>query len=328
MKEAEIIKMLMTRAYSGCHPISSQIGDDAALIGIEGGQLLATCDALVENVHFKLNWISPRQLGFKSVAVNVSDIGAMGGLPTAVLITLALPERLNQTLFVTELFDGIEEACRQWSVEIIGGDTVRSPVSLMVNISCLGTPSLKGPVSRTAIRQGDAIYVTGTVGDAHIGWMMLEEAGAARQGTAAGPIRRQLLPTPPVSFAHSLAENQLVSAMTDLSDGIFVDLPRMLEATNLGARIDVRHLPLSPDVIEFCGERRIDPYSVAYYGGEDYELLICAAPEQHDAIQRLADRHKLFITRIGSIRKDPGVDCAIQLTPGTQAVKPFHHFGS
>ena len=275
------------------------IGDDAAVLPADGDRcLLITTDTLTEGRHFTRAGISPYLLGKKALAVNLSDIAAMGGEPLAYVVALAAPPEMPAAL-ITALYRGMR--ARAAGVPLVGGDTVADPERLTLTITLLGTAPATQVVYRSGARAGDAIYVTGTVGDAALGLARCGRAAARRSFL----VRRHCDPTPRLTAGRALARQGLATSMIDISDGLVADLRHVLTASGVGARVEVDWLPLSRAYRRECRERP-DFYRPALSGGEDYELLFTAAPAAAARIAALAARLAVPMTRVGSVTDTAG----------------------
>jgi len=256
------------------------IGDDAAAIEPTTGLVtLITTDMLVEGVHFDLAFSDPVSLGRKSLAVNLSDIAAMGGMPRYFLLSLAVPHHIAVE-FLDGFMVGLLEMGERFGVSLIGGDTSSSGKGMIISITVIGEQSPDLVVTRRGARPGDLICVTGTLGDSALGLSLLKRG--VRDGLA---ISRHLDPTPRVREGIRLAEARLPSAMIDISDGLLADLGHILDLSGAGARLFLDKLPLSADYLEKCSATGEDIYSLPLSGGEDYELLFTAPPGKIATVQ-------------------------------------------
>lgn len=270
------------------------IGDDAAWVDHPAGASLITADLLIEGVHFELNWTSLFALGHKSLAVNLSDIAAMGGVPAYVILSLGIPADFDSKQ-VDEFYRGFNDLARKYRVALIGGDT-NAAQSLIVSVCLIGHPPTR-PIRRTGARIGDDIYVTGTLGDAALGLKILrQKRPSAKRAEIAHLLRRHRLPTPRLAVGAVLAQRKLATAMIDISDGLLQDLGHVCKASRVGAVIWNQRLPLSRAYLALAGKNGT---SAALTGGEDYELLFCARPRHRDQIEKLSTRARVNITRIG-----------------------------
>ena len=270
------------------------IGDDAAWVRNPSGTSLVTADMLVEGVHFNLRWTSLFDLGFKSLAVNLSDIAAMGGVPAYVILSLGFPATFEITE-IDDFYRGILSLALPNRVSVVGGDLSVAKF-LTISIALIGhAPS--HPVRRAGALIGDDIYVTGTLGDAALGLKLLQRGGASvRRKQAARLLSRHHRPIPRTAAGVLLAKKKLATAMIDVSDGLLQDLGHICRASGVGAIVEQGNLPLSAEYRALVG-REGDRY--ALLGGEDYELLFCARPRTRAAIEKLSQQAQVKITRIG-----------------------------
>ncbi len=254
------------------------IGDDTAVIKGEGGNcLLLTCDALVAGVHFDLSYTPYRELGWKAMAVNLSDVASMGGVAQYALVTLGLPPGTD-TAKVEELYQGMGGLGERFGVRIVGGDTVSSPV-LLISLALAGEVREEHLVTRSGARPGDSLLVTGTLGGSGAGLALLKGGLPFPQGMER-LVRKHLAPLPRLKEAALLVANLKPSAMIDISDGLALDLSHLAAESRVGAEIWKEKIPLHPqakEVARFLG-RSLDDF--ALYGGEDYELLFTLPPNQ------------------------------------------------
>ena len=295
------------------------IGDDCAVLPQrEGLDTLVTTDLLIEDRHFLLGDISPWQLGWKSAAVNISDIAAMGGLPEGTFLSIALPKEfpsregpLPLSDWVDAFLGGFKALSGRFGVPLLGGDTSASPDKLFINVTVLGSCPHGAAILRSGARVGDLICVTGTLGDAAAGLkLILERASAASggySGAAQALIRRHYEPVPRVAEGIALRERGCVHSMMDISDGIASDLRHILKGSGggqpLGAVIDLGSLPLSDEFRLLCSERGWEPYELAVSGGEDYELLFTLGPEALDNARQAVGE----LSVIGRITEGPDI---------------------
>ncbi len=278
------------------------IGDDAAVTSPTAGMaLLSTTDMLVEGVHFDLSWSEPRTLGRKSLAVNLSDIAAMGGIPTYALLSLALPKNLSLD-FLDCFMSGFLEQAARFNVALIGGDTCSSRDGLVISVTLMGEQYRQKVVTRNGASQGDIICVTGTLGDAALGLELLRIG--ERQGFA---VSRQLDPEPRVEFGKLLADRLLATAMIDISDGVAADLGHILDGSKVGAKVAVDKIPLSDEYRELIGRFPVARHSLALSGGEDYELLLTVAPDTFEQLLQSGLDSGVRISAIGEITAEEGI---------------------
>jgi thiamine-monophosphate kinase len=276
------------------------IGDDVAVIGMDGRKdrcLLATTDLLIEDIDFKRSWTDPLLLGKKALAVNLSDIAAMGGTPTYFLVSLGLPRSVSLS-FVSSFYRGLKNAAKRHSVLLVGGDLSVSR-KIVINICLLGEGKRKELLFRNGAGAGDDLFVSGTIGDSALGLEILKKEGPT--GKPEGLIKRHLSPIPRTGLGRALSREHLASAMIDVSDGLFLDASHLLDSSGVGARIREECIPLSKLYRKHIRFYSKDPYRFALTGGEDYELLFTAAPEKKERILSLSGALKVPVTWIGKM---------------------------
>jgi len=271
------------------------IGDDAAWITNRNNSSLVTADLLIEGIHFDLRWTSLFDLGHKALAVNLSDIAAMGGVPAYVILSLGLPADLDSSQ-TDAFYRGLQGLAGRTGVTLVGGDT-NAAVTLIVSVCVLGHAPY-APIRRSGARAGDDIYVSGTLGDAALGLKLLQGclSGSKKNRTVAKLVARLHRPEPRLALGLLLAKSRLATAMIDVSDGLLQDLGHVCEASGAGATISAEQLPLSAAyraVVE-AGET-----ATALTGGEDYELLFCGRREHRTRIEKLSERAGVPVKRIG-----------------------------
>ncbi len=299
------------------------IGDDAAVLRPRRGcDLVATVDALVEDVHFRWSTTDARSLGHKALAVNLSDLAAMGARPLGFLLSLTVPggaasERLRA------LTRGLLEAARAARCPLVGGDTTAGP-AWMLSITALGEVRRGRALLRSGARVGDRILVTGELGGAALGLALLE-AGRGRSAGARAHVRRQLRPAARLDAAARLGRSGFVTAAIDLSDGLAQDLGHVLRASRVGAVVDVDRVPLARGLGALCARHGLDPLELALAGGEDYELLFCVSPRA-PAPAVLARRLECPVSEIGVIAPGRGLRLTQGGAPFARLLRGFDHF--
>ncbi|HEX8552600.1 MAG TPA: thiamine-phosphate kinase [Abditibacteriaceae bacterium] len=264
------------------------IGDDAAVLAPLSSPVI-TCDALVEDVHFRRDWTTPRALGRKSMAVNVSDIAAMGGIPVAAFVTLAISAR-DDAVFLDELYAGFEDAAREFEFTVAGGDTVRSRGGLQISVSIVG--NAPRPVLRSGARVGDAVVVTGNLGESAAGLWILQNPEIVRaisHQSTAYLLSRHCEPSARVGAMQAALATEDVHAALDISDGLVGDAGHIARKSGVTLEFEVGRLPVSPELREAAlvaaphdAEIQLRHWMLA--GGEDYELLLCVAPEAAESV--------------------------------------------
>ncbi len=260
-------------------------GDDCAVLAPTHGALSVTTDAVVEGVHFTRAWFSPEDIGHKALAVNLSDLAAMGATPRWFLCALALPRDFPGRE-LRGLARGMSALAREHRIALVGGNFT-SARELSITITAAG--ELQGPaLTRGGGQPGDILYMSGTLGEARLGLIQLQ--AGRRRGPA---ILRQRRPIPRVALGR--LASRFASAGMDVSDGLAQDLGHLCDASGVGAEVEITHLPLSPAVRAELGAEG------ALAGGEDYELLLAIPPERAQAFERACTRRGERVTRIGRL---------------------------
>ncbi len=307
------------------------IGDDAAVWQpAPGERVVVTTDSLIEDVHFRRDWTDWESLGHKSLAVNVSDLAAMGAIPRLAVVSLGLDgtERVGD---LQAFYRGLGALARRYKMAIAGGDIVRSPRGMVVHVTALGETRGRRVLTRSGANVDDLIGVTGTLGASAAGLRLLGlDAADPRRGAATSDqlIGAHLKPEPRVTLGATLLEHGATSAM-DLSDGLLGDLPKILAASGVGARVDEAAVPVAAAVRALFPGEWVD---MALRGGEDYELLFTAPRHTWDAIEAAARTLGGSVTAIGEIVAGEAGLQAIELvgrdgTPRTVSSGAFDHFG-
>lgn len=278
-------------------------GDDGAIL--EGGMTI-TVDTLVEGVHFDQR-LSPEDVGWKSVAVSVSDLAAMGARPSWLVLSLCLPAQGAES-WVEPFSKGLSEALGTYGIDLIGGDTTRSNGPLMVSVT-MGGALVHRPMLRGGARAGDLLCVTGHLGLAGAGYSLKNPPPAALEA-----LRR---PRPPLEFALALCMIDGVHAAMDISDGLAADLPRLCRASGLGAVIESHRIPCHSAIAKLPEHR---DYMLA--AGDDYQLLVALAPEVLSETIEQARVHEVLFTPIGQMT----TDSEVTLTKGSWPQSHFQHF--
>ncbi len=276
------------------------IGDDAAIVDAGDDYLLVTTDMLLEGIHFDLSYMPLQHLGYKAVAVNVSDIAAMNGKPEQITIGLALSNRFSIEA-IDALYSGIHAACENYKVDLIGGDTTASASGLVISITAIGRVAKDKVVRRSNAKNNDIICVTGDLGAAYLGLQVLERE---KQVFLTNPemqpdlekyeylVGRQLKPEARMDIVHELADKNIVpTSMIDISDGLASELMHLGKSSNLGVKIFEENVPIDSMTYETAIEFKLDPITCALNGGEDYELLFTISPADHEKLKNHPDIH-------------------------------------
>lgn len=279
------------------------VGDDAAVLDFGKKRALATTDILLEGIHFDLTYTPLKHLGYKAAMVNFSDICAMNGRPTQLLVTLGVSGRFGLEQ-IDELYAGIRLACEQFDVDLVGGDTSSSLTGLTISITCLGEVDADKVVYRNGAKPNQLICVTGDLGAAYMGLQLLErekrvfvdkKVEEGFQPDFAGKeyiIERQLKPEARRDIVEMLAKEKIVpTAMMDVSDGLSSELLHICTQSGVGCRIFEDRLPIDYVTATMAEEMNLNLTTVAINGGEDYELLFTVPLELHDRVKELDNVH-------------------------------------
>ena len=244
--EFGIIGLFRKAAQPGRRWVVQGIGDDCAVLDAGGAErLLVTTDMLVERVHFLRDKITARQLGYKSLSVNISDIAAMGGEPTAAFLAWGLTEDLDRA-FVDGFKDGLLECAQEFEVDLLGGDTTASKADIIASLTVLGRAEAGEVITRSGARAGDVVMVGGVVGDSGAGLhLILNDTAEASAEDRQRLLAAHLEPRPQVELGRRLATGHLATAMIDVSDGVLQDLSHIAQESGVGADLDADALPLS-----------------------------------------------------------------------------------
>lgn len=305
--EAALIARITSLAQRSAEDVILGIGDDAAIIRKSQQQWwLLSIDSQIENIHFRRDYTSPRMLGHKALAVNLSDIAAMGGTPRFALLSLHLPNDTDPS-FVEELFAGMLALADQHATILIGGDVAASRSGLTLTVTIIGECAAGRALRRDGARPGDWIFVTGKLGLAAIGLRLLQHGYRYAPDLPPSlhqPMLAHLQPTPRMNVGRALAERQLATALIDISDGLSTDLHHICHASGVGAVLHAADLPIVKELPE---EAHLTALDAALNGGEDYELLFTVAPENVGHIESLrAQLGDVPITMIGEITHERG----------------------
>ena len=310
MQERDLIQSIAKRAQSTSTLLKIGIGDDCAIFhAVKSDDWLVSADMLVEGVHFNSSWHAPYLLGRKALAVNLSDIAAMGGTPQFVLLCLALPASCGET-WIAKFMDGFFSLLTEHECLLIGGDTVSSE-TLTISVTVIGTAPGGSAIRRSGARMGDCVYVSGPLGSAAGGLYLLKNEANKVQlmaGNYPALVQEHLNPSPKVELGRLLQKSGMITAMQDISDGVATDLSHIAAASSVSAIIYERNLPKHDQLMEMCNHLQLDLVDFQLRGGEDYQLLFTV---KHDSCEELEQfvRTKFGqeIFRIGEISEGTGV---------------------
>ena len=329
--EAAVIERIRRRTPDAPDWVPTGIGDDAAVVEPARGALdVVTTDTLVEGVHFDRSFVSAADVGHRTLAVNLSELAAMGAAPRVAVLSLVLPG----TLAVADLdgmIEGLLALAARHHVALVGGNVTRTHGPLVLGVTAVGAVRRRRVLTRDGGRPGDELWVTGAVGAAAAGLDALRQPPAAEPASDADPdlddcIRRYRRPEPRVRIGTLLGRNRVARAGIDLSDGLADGLRQLARASGAGAEVDVAAIPVHPGARRWFARGGGDPVEASLRGGDDYELLIALPRRQRRALRMLA---RLFrgvpVTRIGELTKAP--DLVLRTADGRRALPPgYEHF--
>jgi thiamine-monophosphate kinase len=282
------------------------LGNDAATLDPEPGHsLVVTTDAMVEGVHFLPG--DPADLvARKLLRVNLSDLAAMGARPAGYVLTLALPPHVDEP-WIAAFAEGLRSDQAAFGIDLLGGDTVRTPGALTMTLTALGQMPMGTALTRSGAHAGDQVYVSGTVGDGALGLKALRgELRGIGEADRVALVERYHLPRPRLALGQALADRRLATAALDVSDGLVADLGHIAAGSGLAARIEAGAVPLSA-AARTALDRDRGLREAILTGGDDYELLFTASPALAPAIAALAGTLGLPLTRIGAMAAGSGV---------------------
>ncbi len=324
--ELSALSLIKERFQKASKDVELGIGDDAAAVRFDTDKLvLSTTDTQVEDVHFIKSLINPAELARKAVAVSVSDIGAMGGVPRFILASVGFTgEEGDECL--DQLISGFLSSLEEFSIELIGGN-LSSSSKLFIDITVLGEVEQELMVRRDGAKPGDLIFVSGTLGDSAIGLSILKQEGTFESSKPI--IDKHIRPVPRLAMGRELALNQIPTSMIDVSDGLMLDLERITVQQNVGASIQLEKIPRSKDYRSLVGRYYENPYEPALSGGEDYELLFTSTDSKREDIRAISEKLNIPITEIGIIT-DSGLIDVVTLNGEYKTVnnRGFVHFNN
>ena len=313
LSEAELIARIRQHLAPPPPWLLVGIGDDAAVVEPERNRVeVFTADAIVEGVHFDRAFVPPDAIGHRALAVNLSDLAAMGAAPRLALLSIALPSAWPVADFEA-MAHGFATLAARHGLHLVGGNLTRSPGPLVIDVTLVGTVKRRQALTRAGARPGDELYVTGTIGAAAAGLRALQSgatkaAGGSSESGMARCIERYLRPTPRVRMGLLVSRTRSATACMDLSDGLADAAHQIAAASGVGVALDAAALPIDPAARAFFEARGVDPVIEALTAGDDYELLLASPPR---ARRRLAGaaRHDdgVPLTRVGRCTPDGAV---------------------
>lgn len=297
----------------------NRVGDDCSILPKdESTDLLLTADLLVEHVDFRLEWSSPEQIGYKALAVSLSDIAAMGGTPTSAMLSIAVVENLWKGDFLDRFYSGWHELAKEYDVELVGGDLSRTDGPLTIDSTVLGIVPTGRAIRRSGARVGDGIFVTGALGASAGGLAVLLSKRDPASAAAKSIVQDHLQPYPKLPVGNYLMSRGLATSMLDISDGLSSDLHHICDASGVGAEICAERVPVASPLVEVFGPE--EAFEMALNGGEDLQLLFTSSESTFEMEQ---------ITRIGTITDT--AELIEVIADGRRiglAPRGYRHFGS
>ena len=334
--ERELIARVRTHLPPTAPWVLVGIGDDAAVVEPERNRVdVLTVDAIVDGVHFDRAFTPPDAIGHRALAVNLSDLAAMGAAPRLALLSMALPPTLPLADFEA-IVGGFAALAARHRMQVVGGNLTRTPGPLMIDVTVSGTVKRRQALTRSGARPGDDIYVSGTLGSARAGLALLQsefqlqlqsqsqsEAGDCRLKTA------YLRPEPRLALGIHLARNKAASACMDLSDGLSDGLEQVADASGVGMSIDADALPIDAAARAVFAARGEEAVVEALRGGDDYELLIAVRPRTQRRLSEAIRRGGVALTRIGRCTAARGITVRrAHAAPSVELPQGFRHFAS
>jgi thiamine-monophosphate kinase len=301
-------------------------GDDAAVLQpVRGACDVLTTDALVEGVHFDLRFVPPDAVGHRALAVNLSDLAAMGAEPRAALLSLLLPDSLDIAT-LDGVVDGLTGLAARQRVALVGGNITRTPGPLVIDVTATGSVHPRRILRRAGARPGDEVYVTGTLGEAAVGLRYLQQNPApGAEHAVASCVQRYLRPEPRVRAGLLLGRNRVASSCIDLSDGLADGVRHVAAASGVGIAIDEAAIPVRDDMRMWHARLGGNAVEDAWTAGDDYELLFTVRPAHRGRLRGVTNMLRAPITRIGVVTRER--DLVVRHAAGTRALPSgYEHF--
>lgn len=319
LSEEEIIHKLKQQ-----FPVPGGIGDDAAVLPFSDEKsYVITKDLLIEDTHFRRKYVDATSLAHKALHVNLSDIAGMGAKATYVLLGISIPN--NAEHYINEFLQSFSENCKASGVVLMGGDTTKSPDKLFISVTAIGIAEKANLKFRNGARVGDIICVIGPLGNAHLGWQALENNLQGLLHFKQGFLK----PNAKILEGQWLSSKSEVTAMMDISDGLFIDLKRLCTASNVAGEINLDALNCTLEFNDACEYMKMDPIQTQLLGGEDYGLLLCVKSASADLLQEFLSFFGYPLLSIGVILNDKKGKIIFRKEdkPALLHLRPFSHFG-
>jgi thiamine-monophosphate kinase len=323
LSERELVARIQQQLPPAPNWVTVGIGDDAAVVEPERNRLeVLTVDAIVDTVHFDRRFTPPEAIGHRALAVNLSDLAAMGASPRLALLSLALPSDLPCAEF-DAMIAGLAAVAREHRIAVIGGNLTRTPGPLTLDVTAIGSVKRRSVLTRAGARPGDHVYVTGSVGGAAAGLQMLQAGNAPADN---GCVERYLRPVPRMRAGSLLGRNRAASACIDLSDGLADGVARIAESSGVGMIIDATALPIDGEARAWFDTHGDNATRSAIAGGDDYELLFTARPRLRGRLAGVMRHSDVPMTRIGTCTGDRALVLAFPDGHTEPVPSGFTHF--
>jgi thiamine-monophosphate kinase len=324
--EAGILARIFERLGPAGNDVLLGPGDDAAVLAGTGDAVVFASDAMVENVHFDLAFMTPADVGWRLTCANLSDLAAMGAEPRAAVISVAAPGATPAS-WIERFYDGAAELAGREGLALVGGDVVGSPGHLFFAMAVLGKVAGGAALRRGGASPGDVLFLSGEAGLAQAGLHLLSGEGECRPPAAAEATKRYRRPVPRVALGRALRENGLATAAIDTSDSIAESVAHIARASGAGATVDAASLPVADAARDVAASRGEDTVAYVLAAGEDFELLFACPPAQADEAVRVAARRGVAVTHIGAVT-EPERGLLLVEGDGNRPLAPggFAHF--
>ncbi len=317
IRENSLIRLLK-RFERGSPSVVRGIGDDGAVVRLSEGQYVFVQDAIVEHVHFEFSFIKPYYLGKKAVYVNVSDVLSMGALPQYLLITIGIPMAMTKAQ-ILEIYRGISAAAKEFNITMLGGDTVSVHSDFFMDVSMTGRLVVDDYLGRNKVKKGDMVGVTGYLGESAYGLYILKQGGDIKTRGLKRFVNRYINPRPPYELWNELIKSGITNGMMDISDGLIIDLERMMDESKKSARIFMEEIPIPPILKGSSMEE------LALSGGEDYQFLFTFPRDRLPVIENIK-RKGYHVSVIGEVRDGRGVKVIQGGRRRQIKIKGYEHF--
>lgn len=299
--EFGLIERIRSRRAAYDEDVIVGIGDDCAVLRRGSVLEVLTTDCLLEGSHYEKTWLDATDIGWKALAVNVSDVAAVGGIPKHALVTLFLPEDFT-TKAIDEIYEGLEACGEMAGVSVVGGDIVKTPGTFAISITLSGICERDEVILRSGARKDDLIVVTGALGEAAVGLKILRDGTAWPEGSSLGAcVSRFRRPVPRLAESRAILEHLQPSSMIDISDGLLSDLWHIMESSKVGSVLEAGQIPVGPGVVDFFEGNEEEALSQALAGGEDYELLFTVNSRHESTLSEVSESLGIGLTPIGRI---------------------------